>query len=176
VDGSLILTSPIPPSSAPETISLTSTAFLTGSNLTTQQKISDTQQIKLDVTGMDPAFEKLIRGLGILAEGDLINNPSRVQDALTMVNESIEHSSLQPTELPSDLQGVQDRISLNLKQLSDTKDQQTQFLTFLQNRADAIDRADPTETAVRLNAESQALQVSYATLARISKLSLLDYI
>src|SRR6185437_671866 len=107
--------------------------------------------------------EKLIRGLGILAEGNLINNPSRAQDALALVNDSIEHSSLEPTEETSDLQGVQDRISLNLKQLSDTKDQQTQYVTFLQNRADAIDKADPTETAVRLNADSQALQVSYAT-------------
>ena len=163
-------------STAPETVSFKSTSFLTGSNLTMKQKISDTQQIKLDVTGLDPAFEKLIRGLGILAEGDLINNQTRVDDALRLVNDSLEHSSLQPTELPSDLQGVQDRISLNLKQLSDTKEQQTQFLAFLKSRADAIDKGDPTETAVRLNSEAQSLQVSYATLSRISKLTLLDYI
>ena len=176
VDGGTLFTDPPLVSTTAETVSFNSTSFLTGSNLTTQQKISDTQQIKMDVTGLDPAFEKVIRGLGILAEGDLINNQSRVDDALRLINDALEHSSLQPTELPSDLQGVQDRISLNLKQLSETKQQQTEFVVFLQNRADAIDKADPTETAVRLNAESQALQVSYATLSRVSKMTLLDYL
>jgi flagellin-like hook-associated protein FlgL len=175
-DGSILLTNPPVVSATSETVSLDSTAFMQGSSLTTFQKISDTQSIKLDVTGLDPAFEKLIRGLGVLAQGDLIKNPTRAQDALTFVNDAIEHSSLQPTEERSDLQSVQDRISLNLKQLKDMHDQQTEFLTFLQNRRGDIINADPTETAVRLNAESNSLQVSYATLARIQKLSLLNYI
>ena len=121
-------------------------------------------------------FEKVIRGLGVLAQGDLLNNPTRANDALTFVNDAIEHSSLQPTEERSDLQNVQDRISLTLKQLNDTKSQQAEFLTFLNTRKDQIEGADPTETAVRLNSESSSLQVSYATLSRISKLSLLEYL
>ncbi len=176
VDGSILLTSPQVVSTAVEVISLDSTSFLQGSALTTKQKISDTQFINLDVTGLDPAFEKLIRGLGVLAQGDLINNATRAGDALTFINDAIEHSTLQPTEMRSDLQFVQDRISLNLKQLNDTKDQQAEFLTFLENRKSQIENVDPTETAVRLNSESNSLQVSYATLSRISKLSLLDYI
>ena len=176
VNGSTLLISPQTVSNATEVISLDSTSFLKGSSLTTKQKISDTQFINLDVTGLDPAFEKVIRGLGVLAQGDLLNNPTRANDALTFVNDAIEHSSLQPTEERSDLQNVQDRISLTLKQLNDTKSQQAEFLTFLNTRKDQIEGADPTETAVRLNSESSSLQVSYATLSRISKLSLLEYL
>ena len=106
----------------------------------TQQKISDTQAINLDVTGLDPAFEKVIRGLGILCEGDLLNNPSRITQALSFINDGIEHSSLSATELPSDLTTVENKISLNLKTLSDTTDQQNQLLAFLENRQNG-DRA-----------------------------------
>ncbi len=177
VSGDVIFTqNQIPVTGAPETISLNSKAFLTGTNLGTSVRVSDTQSIKMDVTGLDPAFEKVVRAFGILAQGDLINNQDRVTQALAVLNDAIEHSSLQPTEETSDLQGVQDRIANNSKALSDAKDVQTQFMAFLEGRQNEIEKTDTTEAAVRLQTDSQTLQISYASLSKITQLSLLNYL
>ncbi len=177
VSGDVIFTqSKIPFTSSPETVSLNSNAFLTGTNLTTTARISDTQSINLDVTGMDPAFEKVVRALGILSQGDLLDHPERVTQAMNVLNDGIQHSSLNPTEEPSDLQGVQDRIANNTKALTDAKDTQTQFMAFLEGRQNDIEKADTTEAAVRLQTDSQTLSVSYASLAKITQLSLLNYL
>jgi hypothetical protein len=140
LDGSTLLVNPPVTSTAGETISLNSTAFLTGTSLTTQQKISDTQTINNDITALDPAFEKVIRGLGVLAQGDLIDNPDRITQALSFINDGIEHSSLSPTEEPSDLTQLENKVALNVKTLSDTTDQQNQLLSFLETRQTDIER------------------------------------
>jgi len=175
-DGASLFVNPAVFNDSAETISLNSTAFLTGTSVGTQQKISDTQTVSMDITGLDPAFEKVIRGLGILAQGDLLNNTDRLTQALNFINDGIEHSSLEPTEMSSDLTNVQNKIALNLKTLTDTNEQHKQLLAFLETRQNDIEKADTTETAVRLNAESSALQISYATLAKIQDLSLLNYL
>lgn len=177
VQGDVIfVTGQVPVTGTPETISLDSRAFLTGTSLATQQRISDTQSLTLDVTGLDPAFEKLTRALGILAQGDLINNPERVTQALAIINDAIEHSPLQPTEAKSDLQSVQDRIAINQKAIADAKEIQTSFLAFLEGRQNDLEKADTTEAAVRLQSDSQVLEISYASLANMMQLSLLNYI
>jgi flagellar hook-associated protein 3 FlgL len=164
------------PTAGPEAVNFNSLAFLHGVSLPTLQKISDSQTIKLDVTGLDPAFEKAIRGLGIIAQGDLLNNTDRIQQALAALNDAIQHSALQPTEAPSDLTSVLDRISNNFSVLATAKDSQTQFKAFLDGRQNDLLQADQTEAAVRLQTDSQALQISYASLSKITQLSLLNYL
>ncbi len=163
-------------SAGPETITLTSTSFMQGTSLSTDLRISDTQTIKLDVTGLDPAFEKVVRALGIVAQGDLLNNPERVTQALAIMNDAISHSALQPTESPSDLESVSDRIGNNQNALAQAKTSHTQFMAFLEGRQNDIEKADTTEAAVRLQTDSQTLQISYASLSKITQLSLLNYL
>lgn len=172
----IFLDNRVPVPGVTETISLDSRAFLTGTSLSTQQRISDTQSLVMDVTGLDPAFEKLTRALGIIAQGDLINNPERVQQALGIINDAIEHSPLQPHEEKSDLQAVQDRIGINQRAVADAKSVQTSFLAFLEGRQNELEKADTTEVAVRLQTDSQVLNISYASLAKITELSLLNYL
>ena len=168
---------PIPiPGASGEVVNLKSMAFLHGVSLPTQMKISDSQTIKLDVTGLDPAFEKAIRALGTIAQGDLLNNTDRIQQALAALNDAIQHSALQPTEAGSDLTSVMDRISNNFGILTTAKDTQTQFKAFLDGRQNDLLKADTTEAAVRLQTDSQSLQISYASLSKITQLSLLNYL
>ncbi|MBD25326.1 MAG: hypothetical protein CMG46_10040 [Candidatus Marinimicrobia bacterium] len=166
----------IPVVGGAETIALNSRAFLKGVSIPTTQRISDTQSIRLDVTGLDPAFEKMVRAFGIIAQGDLINNQPRVEQALGVLNDAIEHSPLKITEEKSDIQSVQDRIANNLKSLDNAKTLQTQFIAFLEGRQNDLEKADTTEAAVRLQTEAQSLEISFASLARITQLSLINYL
>ena len=60
--------------------------------------------------------------------------------------------------------------------LTTAKDTQTDFQAFLEGRQNDIEKADSTQAAVQLQTDSQALQVSYASLAKITQLSLLNYL
>ena len=166
----------IPVVGGAETIALNSRAILKGVSIHTTQRISDTQSIRLDVTGLDPAFEKMVMAFGIIAQGDLINNQPRVEQALGVLNDAIEHSPLKITEEKSDIQSVQDRIANNLKSLDNAKTLQTQFIAFLEGRQNDLEKADTTEAAVRLQTEAQSLEISFASLARITQLSLINYL
>jgi hypothetical protein len=128
------------------------------------------------VNALDPAFEKAIRALGEIAQGDLLSHPERVKAALATINDAIHHSPLQPTESQSDLQSIQDRIANNMATISNTKDIQNNFLAFLEGRQNDLSKADTTESAVRLQTDSQSLQISFASIAKISQLSLLNYL
>jgi uncharacterized protein (DUF934 family) len=74
------------------------------------------------------------------------------------------------------LQAVQDRISINQRAIADAKGVQTSFLAFLEGRQNELEKADTTEVAVRLQTDSQVLNISYASLAKITELSLLNYL
>jgi flagellar hook-associated protein 3 FlgL len=155
---------------------LSSKAFLHGTTLPTVTRVSDTQSIKLDVTALDPAFEKAIRAVGEIAQGGLIDHPERVKQALATINDAIHHSPLEPTEAQSDLQSIQDRIANNMVTIKNTKDIQNDFLAFLEGRQNDLSKINTTEAAVRLQTDSQSLQISFASIAKISQLSLLNYL
>ena len=71
---------------------------------------------------------------------------------------------------------MQDRIANNVAALATAKDVQTQFSAFLEGRQNDIEKADTTEAAVRLQTDSQTLQISYASISKITQLSLLNYL
>lgn len=175
VDGSQIIVSGQVFDINPETVKLESKPYYLGDKLESQHRVSETRTIKFGVNGLDPAFEKAIRGLGQLLQGDLINNQQRAVEALTLINDAIEHAPSSP-EKPGDLQDVQNRLGINQKVLADAKEDQRQFMAFLEVRQISVENVDPTEAAVKLNDDLRSLNISFATLSRVQQLSLVDYL
>jgi len=99
---------------------------------------------------------------------------ANAEKALMQAKQSLGAGNLALAQ--SDLQSVQDRIANNISVLTNAKDIQNQFLAFLEGRQNDLSKADTTEAAVRLQTDSQTLQVSFASIAKISQLSLLNYL
>lgn len=158
-----------------ETVNFATRPYYRGDRLEAEHRVSETRTIKFGVTGLDPAFEKAIRGLGAVLQGDLINNQQRAVDALALINDAIEHSPLS-SEGPGDMQDILNRLAINQKVIVDAKEDQKQFLAFLDIRQIELENVDPTEAAVKLNDDVNALNVSFATLAKIQQLSLVNYL
>lgn len=163
------------PSTVPETVNFQTGTYYRGDRLEIQHRVSETRSIRFGVNGLDPAFEKAIRGLGQILQGDLMNNQARGVDALAFINEAIEHSPLS-SEQPGDLQDVLNRLGINEKVIADTKDDQRQFMAFLDIRQMELENVDPTEAAVKLNDDVRSLNISFATLSRIQQLSLVNFL
>ena len=158
-----------------ETITLDAAPYYRGDRLEVEHRVSDNRTIKLGINGLDLAFEKAIRGIGQLLQGDLINNQQRAVDALALINDAIEHSPLS-TEEPSDLQDVGQRLALNQKIIFDAKEDMREFNSFLGQCQIELENVDVMEAAVRLQDEVRALEISFATLARIQRLSLNNFL
>ncbi|WP_413207059.1 flagellin [Rhodospirillum sp. A1_3_36] len=150
--------------------------YYKGDGLAYEHRMDDSRTIEVGVTGKDPAFEKAIRAMGIIAQGDLANNPQRVQEALTLIADAMEHSPDNTTEEASDLNTVAQTIGLNAKTLDATITQQENFQVFLENRISDTENVDKNEVLVRLSDESKVLETAYAAFSRISNLSLLNYL
>lgn len=175
VDGSQIIVTGTIPNPTPETVSMETRPYYLGDKLETQHRVSETRTIKFGVNGLDPAFEKAIRAIGQLLQGDLLNNQQRAVDALATLNDAIEHS---PTsgELSGDMQDIQNRLGINQKVIADAKDDQRQFVAFLEVRQIGVENIDPTEAAVKLNDDVRSLNISFATLSKVQQLSLVNYL
>jgi flagellar hook-associated protein 3 FlgL len=175
VDGSRLIVSGQVLNTTAETVNFETKPYYLGDKLESEHRVSETRTIKFGVNGLDPAFEKALRSIGQLLQGDLINNQDRAVKALSLLNDAIEHSN-SSGELPSDLQGVQNRLGINQKVLADAKDEQKQFIAFLEVRQIEVENVDPTEAAVKLNDDIRSLNISFATLSRVQQLSLVDYL
>lgn len=158
-----------------ETATFDAAPYYRGDRLEVEHRVNENRVIRFGVNGLDPAFEKAIRGIGQLLQGDLINNQQRAVDALGLINDAIEHSPLS-TEEPSDLQDVAQRLALNQKIIFDAKQDMIEFSGFLGQRQIELENVDVTEAAVRLQDDVRALEISFATLARVQQLSLSTFI
>ena len=89
--------------------SLSSESYYKGGDLTSEKRISENQSISFDVNANDPAFEKLFRALGMIAQGNLVDtrNPAdditgtissenpidRVNEALDLISDALFNAS-----------------------------------------------------------------------------------
>ena len=160
----------------PEAVEVEGYTYYNGDNLQRSHRINEANELVIGVTGEDPGFEKAIRGIGILLQGDLINNPERALQALNLINESIDNVDPNSTEEPGDLQDISTRIAINQSVVNREIDRLRDFRALIDTRITELENVDVTEAAVRLNDEVRSLEISFATLSRIQQLSLNNFI
>lgn len=164
--------------------------YYKGDELELQHRVDTRRTITLGINAKDAAIEKAIRGLGIIAQGvPQVTNPTpppatiedtatlvqRVEKGLDLLNDALEHP-LSSTEERGDFERLARQIGANQVTLNNAVDEQNTYVNFLDVRIIEIENVDITEAATRLNDDLLALDVSMATLARISKLSLNNYL
>lgn len=175
-DGTTLYITPPPGATTTTAVTVAPHVYYQGDELSTQQRIDDDRSITTGINAKNPAFEKALRAMAIIAQGDLQSNPGRVQQALNLLGDSVDHSPQNTSELSGDLTDVAQVIGLNQATVKRTSTEQQSYLTFLQNRSGDIETVDKTEALVRLSDDAQALQASFAAFSRITSLSLVSYL
>jgi flagellin-like hook-associated protein FlgL len=176
-DGSTLTVDPAPVSTASSTgVSAAPNVYYQGDELTYSHRLDDSRSIEVGITAKDPAFEKAIRAMAIIAQGGLDQHPERAEEALDLLSDALDHSPANTNEMSSDLNDVAQLIGLNLSSLNTVITEQEDYQVFLETRISDLENVDKTEALVRLSDDAQALETSYATFARISSLTLNDYI
>lgn len=162
-----------------------SQSYYRGDKLQVQHRVEERLSLDLGINAEDGAIEKAMRAMGIMAQGNLIdpdplnpdiNRPAdRIAQAIQLIDDALNHS-VGVDEDPSDINALINRLGTNEVQLQRVINENESFVVFLENRIIEIENIDPTEAVVRLNNDLRSLEISYATLGRITKLSLINFI
>jgi hypothetical protein len=172
-----------------ETVAATieTTSFYKGDSNSRKHRVSKDRDFTQSLKALDPAFEKAIRAMSIIAQGvfgttgGLDQNPGRVADARFLLNDSLTCTSPgvptpYGTELKSNIGEVQADLGFKRILTDQTNQNHTILIGFFQARVATTENVDSLEAISRLLNEQQALEVSFQALARIRDLSLGNFL
>ena len=129
-------------------------------------------EVKLDITATDPAIISTLKGLALAAlldRGALSGQPVMRQDLAKRAGISLLESQTSRTYLAARLGSAQ-------AQIDTAASRNAAEATSLQIARLEITAADPFETASKLQETQQQLEKIYAITARITRLSLMDFL
>ncbi len=171
---------------APPTATLAVQALYSGDTVSTTHRADQQHEFAVDLTAIDPTFEKLVRGFGLLAqgkigtEGGLDRHPERVAEALYLINSAIERSVAGDPPFGPEARGNLEETAMTVGFqrviLSETNTRLATRIASLENEIAGTEAADPTETSLRLFDQMNVLETSLATMARVRQLSLANFL
>lgn len=140
--------------------------------------------LDLGLNGADPAFEKAIRAMALIAQGapgsagDLALHPERVRQAIDLMNSALDPAAGQPPsgERAGNLAAIRMDIGFQQVVIEEALNRQGDLIASFETEIDAIENIDPYETITKLLDDSRALEASYQALARIRQLSLSQFL
>ncbi len=172
--------------------SLNSESYYKGGDLSSEKRISENQSITLDINAKDPAFEKLFRALGQIAQGNLVDtrNPAegmdtlidindtinRVTESLDLIQSAIFNSGENASVKNADLYTVTAKVNSSSVILNSVSENQTLVKSNLENNITSLKNVDKTEATVKALLAYNNLAASYSVLQQATSLSLLNYL
>ncbi len=172
--------------------SMSSVSYYQGGNLTSETRVSTNQSIVNDVTGNNPAFEKLFRALGAIAQGNLVdtrnpaddfegtidsNNPvEQIELAMQQLLDAIDSNGCPSTGNNGDLAAVSAKINANTVVLNSVTTNLTQVSNDLTTSVDSLKNVDQTEATIKALMALNNLNASYSVLQNVMSTSLLNYL
>lgn len=152
-------------------IGFAATAYTGGAALA-RVNIAPGEEAALDVTATDPAIRGTLKGLAmaaLLTRGVFVGQPQERQNLAYRAGLSLLENQTDRTYLAA-------RLGTAQAQIDNAAVRNAAEVTSLQIARADITAADPFETASKLQETQQQLEKIYAITARITRLSLMDYL
>lgn len=177
--------------------SISTASYFQGNTETATQNIDANTPLSFGITASDPAFEKAMRAMGLIAQGvqgtagGLDMNFGRLQSADYLITSAIDNSqqgnpatgTLQSgappsgtVELSDNMNVLQRDLDLQQQTMSNVTNQETATQNLDQTSVDNMLNSDPTQTIVKLLDQQAALEASYQALSTVRQTSLLNYL
>ena len=138
------------------------TAYYTGDQQKLAVRLDENFDLNYGVLANEDGFEALVRSLQIASAAD----------DKTSLNHAIRQVSKAITELPN----IRAGIGTDLVNVNEMANQQKNFKVFAQNAVTDIKTVDSVQATALLAHEETALKAAYATMGRLSGLSLTEYL
>lgn len=155
----------------------TSNTYYQGDQLTLDHRLEEDRTITLGLNASHAGFEKAIRAMGLIAQGDLANHPDRVDLAISLLTDSLTHDEAKmPDEDDAGIEDLQRTLARSQVLLDSANTRHVDYLSFLEVHISKMEDVDMTQAVTQLNDDVTALEIAMKTMARITQLSLADYI
>lgn len=165
---------------------ISATSYYKGDTSTQIHRVSEAQSFEFDITGIDPAFEKAIRGMFLIlqgetgTEGGLDQNQNRISESLYLMDDALDRTNNQPppfgAELDSNIEEMQIILGYRSVLINDMKKSNEEIISSFENSISAIEDIDPLQAITKLLDTQRTLEASYQTFARVRQLSLTNFI
>ncbi len=165
---------------------ISATSYYSGDKTALTHRVDDDRSFSYDLTAIDPAFEKAIRAMSIIAQGEygtaggLDQNTDRVGDAMYLLDSSLDStaagSAPYGAEQSSNLEKVLKDLSFDRVLINQMNTSHENFIGYLEGQIGKTENVDTLEAITKLLDDSRALEASYEALSRIRQLSLHNYL
>lgn len=166
-------------------VTISSADYYRGDTIPLTHRVDDDRFLNLDLTAIDPAFEKAIRALGIIAQGGyrtpggLDQNTARVDDAIDLLNGALDRTgggAPYGAELSGNLETAAMDIGFQQRLLHDAVKEQGELISFLTANVADIENVETVEAVTKLLDQGRALEAAYQAIAKVNSLSLSNYL
>ena len=171
---------------ADATATIAVSSYYEGDTATQQHRVSENRDFDIDLNAIDPAFEKAIRAMGLIAQGafgtagGLDQNTGRLDQAIYLTTSALELNAVGTapfgTESTGNLRQVQQDLGYQQVLVSQTNEQHENLIAFFDQRVVDTENIDSLEVISRLLDESNALEAAYQAISRLQQLSLTNYL
>lgn len=161
-------------------------SYYSGDTVHYEHRVDTDRFVDMDLTAVNPAMEKAIRAMGLIAqgafgtEGGLDQNLGRIDDAIDLLNSALDRAagtnSLMVTEKPGNLEDVLATIGFQQTILSTAEQRQATEDSRLTSEITGIEGIDRTRVIAELLDQTNALEASYQVMARVRQLSLTNFL
>lgn len=160
------------PNVAGETDEFASLAYNGSSTPAAGIRISDTDTLSFPVTGDDAAIRNTLKGFALAA---LVSTDAIVADS-DLRNSIMQSAGLYLTAADTGLATLRGKVGLVEEKISDAQTAQTAEISSIDLAKTKLIEADSYETATALEAVETQLETLYTLTARLSQLSLTNYL
>lgn len=157
-----------------------------GDTIAQTHRADDDRSFSLSLNAVDPALEKAIRAIGMIAQGaygtagGLDQNMDRVDQALSLLSSALERASGagEPfgPEAAGSIESARMDLGFNQVVLDETLEHHRALMVSLDNRVAEIENVDQLEALTRLLDDGRALEASYQVVSHIRQFSLMNYL
>lgn len=142
------------------------TSYYQGNDDVTSVRLSDEQVLSYGVTADNGAFEKALRAFNLVA--NVTTSPldtDTLSEALDLATDALD-----------EVIAVQTRLSLHSGAMERAIDTQTDFQDFATSLCTDLTSVDIAAVAAQLSTYQTQLEASYAAIAKVQSLNLIDYL
>jgi flagellin-like hook-associated protein FlgL len=154
--------------------------YYEGDTLELEHRLDDIRSITLGINAADPAIEKAMRAMFMMAQGEMDQQetvaPNLIGQSITLLNDAIIHDAGNTAEKTNDLTGMLYNVGANKSAINQAINEHKEFVDTTEKRIIELENIDMLEAVTLLNDQLKALEVSYTAFGRIRQLSLAQYL
>jgi flagellar hook-associated protein 3 FlgL len=149
----------------PADLTTADTSYYQGNGTITSVQVSSERSIAYGVTASNPAFEEMMRAVSALSGVDGDTADSELEAMSTLLVSALDKVT-----------AVQSGLSLASAALERAAASEQEYQSFVSTALSGLTGVDVAAVTVQLTAYETQLQASYAAVAKVQGLSLLDYL